>query len=280
MIDGKSEILSDEEEIRVLNLNDKTKALNELEVEDIEGPSNEDPLVVTDFLKLIDVAKENKLDILSAREILSGGVFGPIYTFEAKELISGKKIKIVERCFSEIKDVERRFASVNVSMPWRKDSEPRYEIRNNKNENKNRLIIDYLYNEEQALKNLQGIKGIPAFYGAVYDELNGSILEEYIDGPDLSMLLLRDKKDRQEWDVMEIFEKLKQIYIQAAEVGYIHNDPSHSTVMLDKKSQQPYLADWYLCSRGNIEADGPIKDKYVQGLKEIEDLKKDLLEVI
>jgi serine/threonine protein kinase len=278
MINGKSEILNEEEEkIKALDAKDRGRVLSELEIDDIEGPVDDDPLVLTDFLKLIDVAKENKLEVLGERELLSSGAFGPIYTFEAKELNKGKKIKIVERCFSEVKDIERRFALIKINTPWQKDSEPRYEIQNSKNEKRNRLIIDYLYNEEQALKTLQGIKGIPKFYGAVYDELNGSILEEYVDGPDLSMLLLKDKKDRQEWDVMEILDKVKQVYMQAAKFGYIHNNPSQATIMLDKKSQQPYLADWYLYSRGNIEADGPIKDKYVQGLKEIEKLKKSLL---
>ena len=278
MITGKSEILNEgEEKIEMLNPKDRGRVLNKLEIDDIEGPADEDPLVVTDFLKLIDVAKKNKLEVLGEREVLSSGAFGPIYTFEAKDIDNDKKIKIVERCFSEIKDIERRFALVKINTPWQKDSEPRYEIRNNKNEKRNRLVIDYLYNEEQALKNLQGIKGVPKFYGAVYDELNGSILEEYVDGPDLNMLLLKDKKDRQEWDLMELLDKVKQTYMKAAKFGYIHNNPSQATIMLDKKSQQPYLADWYLYSRGNIEADGLIKDKYIQGLKDIEELKESLL---
>lgn len=271
----KSKILNPEEKIIAVKKEDEHRLLSVEEVEDIEGPADDDPLVVTEFLKVVDKLRKNGLEILSEREQLSAGAFGPIYTFEAKESLGDKKVIIVERCFSEIQDIERRFASIKIDTPWRKDSEARYEIINNINEDKHRLIIDYLYNEEQALKNLQGIKGIPKFYGAVYDGLNGSILEEYVDGPDLSMLILKNEEDRQDWDLMAILEKIKITYTQAAERGYIHNDPSHATIMLSKK-QEPYLADWYLYSQGNIQTEGPIKDKYLQGLKDLEELEKRL----
>jgi len=277
MTNNKVEILDDEEKIKALKPNDKEACLDRLEVNDIEGPADDDPLILTDFIKVEDSVRKNNLEIVKEREILSSGAFGPIYIIETQEINSGKKIKLIERCFSEIKDIERRFASISIDALWKKDSEPRYEISNNKDERRNRLIIDYLYNEEQALKDLQGIVGIPKFYGAIYDGLNGSILEEYIDGPDLSMLLLKDKRDREEWDVIEILEKVKKIYSQAAEAGYIHNDPSRATIMIDK-NQQPYLADWYLYSQGNINEQGPIKDKYIQGLQDIENLQKRLLE--
>jgi len=265
-----------QENIIPLKIEDKHRALNTEELNDIEGPADNDPLIVAEFLKVSDKLRKNGVEVISDREQLSSSIFGPIYKFEAREIISDKKITIVERCFGEVQDIERRFSSFKIDSLWQKDSEARYEIINKQNQEENRLIIDYLYNEEQALKNLQGIKGIPKFYGAVYDGLNGSILEEYVDGPDLSMLLLKNEEDRQEWDIMAILEQIKNTYKQAAEYGYIHNDSSHATIMLSQK-QEAYLADWYLYSQGNIQEEGPIKDKYLQGLKDLEDLEKDLL---
>ena len=270
---SKAYTLNGEEKLKVLRSRDEVEPLSAEQIEDIEGPADNDPLIVTEFLKTKDVARKNGVEILGDRKILSGGSFGQIFKLEARDLESGKDISLIERTFTEIKDIEKRFCSVDIDTPWQKDSEPRYKIENNKDKHKDRLIIDYLYNEAQALKDLQGIDGIPRFYGAVYDDLNGSILEEYIDGPDLSAMTVKEKHKRAGWDIVAIIEKLKKVYTQAAERGYIHNDPSRSTVMIDQK-QQPYLADWYLYSKGNIEADGPIKDKYLQGLQELEELEK------
>jgi len=263
--------LNRRENIKVLRPEDVEEPLDDDEVKDIEGDPDNDPLVMTEIEKVKDVAKENGLEIVGDREMLSGGSFGPMFKLKARELESGQDMLITERTFTEKKDIEKRFYSVEVDVPSKKDSEPRYEILNKEDSHKNRLIIDYLYNEAQALKELQGIRGIPEFYGAVHDGLNGSILEEYIEGDDLTMILLQ--REAAVSEVIEILEKLKKVYTQAAERGFIHNDPSRCTVMVDKE-QQPYIADWYLYSRGNIEEEGPIRDKYLQGLQELETLEQ------
>ncbi len=269
----KNRRLNDQEALECLRPKDVMEPLSAGQVEDIEGPADNDPLVITEFLKVKDVAKENGIEIIDDREMLSGGSFGPIFKLKAREIASGQEMLITERTFTEVKDIEKRFYSVEIDTPWKKDSEPRYEITNKKDSHKDRLIIDYLYNEMRALESLQGIQGIPKFYGAVYDDLNGSILEEHIDGTDLNMLLLQ--KEASVSDIMEILEKLKKVYIQAAEAGFIHNDPSSCTVMVDKE-KQPYITDWYLYSQGNIEGEGLIRDKYLRGLQELESLEKNL----
>jgi len=43
--------------------------------------------------------------------------------------------------------------------------------------------------------------------------------------------------------------------------------------MVDKNNQ-PYMVDWYLYSRGNIKEEGPIRERYLQGLQELESLGK------
>jgi len=203
--------LNNQEDLKCLQSHDK-EPLSSEQIADVEGPPDNDPLIITELLKVKDVVRQNNLEIIDDREMLSGGSFGPLFKLKARDLTSNQEIFIVERTFTERKDIERRFCSIEVDTSWRKDSEPRYEIRNNQDNHKDRLIIDYLYNEAQALKELQKIKGIPKFYGAVYDDLNGSILEEYIDGSDLSMLFSR--KDVSEVSIIEILEKVKKFILK------------------------------------------------------------------
>ncbi len=272
----KSYPLNNQEEL--LTINSEDEPLSPEQVDDLEGPANEaEKLKLPDIYKVRDVLMREGYELISDREPCSGGAFGPIYKLKVKEIKTGQEMFVMERTFTEIKDIERRFCLVGVTeQPWKNDSEPRYEILNNQNHEKDKLVIDYLYNEAKALKDLQGIKGIPRLFGAAYDDLNGSILTEYIDGPDLSMILLEDKKVIESKNVPEILEKLKKVYTQAAERGYINNSPIGATVMIGPDGQ-PYLADWYLFSQGVINEEGPIKDKYLQGLREIEELEKNIL---
>jgi hypothetical protein len=273
----KSYPLNNQEEL--LTINPEDQPLSPEQVEDLESPINEaEALKLPDIFKVKDVLAGQGLELLSDREICSGGVFGPIFKLKVKEIASGQEFYIIERSFTEIKDIERRFCLVEMDdMVSKNDSEPRYEIINNADHHKNKIVIDYLYNEERALKALQGIPGIPKFYGAAYDDLSGSLLQEFVDGPDLSMLLLENKESLRSWNIPEILEKLKNIYTQAAEAGFIHNNPAGATVMIGP-DRQPYLADWYLYSQGLINQEGPIKEQYLEGLKGIEEVEKRLLD--
>lgn len=269
--------LNPEEELLIINPDDEP--LSPEQVESLEGPVNKDEqLELPDIFKTSDTLNQQGFELVGDREPCSGGIFGPIFKLKVKNKETGKEGYILERTFTEVDDIERRFCLLETdSLSNIPDSEPRYEIVNNTDHHQDKLVIDYLYNEAQALKELQGIEGIPQFHGAVYDDLKGSILMEFIDGPDLSMILMQKKEERPDFNISEILEKLKKIYTQAAERGFINNSPVGGTVMLDR-SGNPYLSDWYLYSRGNIEAEGPIRDKYLQGLRDIENLEKSLLD--
>ena len=267
--------LNPEEDLLVIHSDNKP--LSPEDVDDLEGPiDEEEPLELPDVFKTVDVLKKQGLELLGDRESCSGGIFGPIFKLKVKDIESGEEFFLLERTFTDVKDIERRFCILETGgLPGKPDSEPSYEIINKTDNHKNKLVIDYLYNEEHALRDLQGIKGIPKFFGAVYDDFKGSILMEYIDGPDLSMVLMQNKSERPNLDILVTLEKVKSVYTAAAEKGFINNSPVGGTVMLDDK-YDPYLADWYLYSQGRIDADGPVRDKYLQGLKDIEDLKKSL----
>lgn len=281
----KSYPLNNEEELLVLNpediINPDDKPLNAEQIEDLEGPADQNAgLELPDLIKVQKELSRSGLELDGDREPCSGGSFGPIFKLNAIETATGKKIPLIERTFTEVKDIERRFSLAEVSeTPWRTDSEPRYEIINSNDHHEDKLVIDYLYNEAKALQALKDIPGIPKLYGAVYDDLNGSILEEYIDGEDLSLILLKSKEELKSYNLIKIVEKIKETYTKAAEAGFIHNNPTGATIMLDA-NQQPYLADWYLYSQGVISSEGPIKDKYLQGLSDLEALEKSLVNLI
>jgi len=265
--------LNEEEELLIIHPEDKP--LSPEQFEELEKPIDEDEqLELPDIFKTKDLLLSQGLELISEREPCSGGIFGPIFKLKVKNIKTGECFFVLERTFTEVKDIERRFCLVETSsLPGRPDSEPRYEVVNNIDHHQDKLVIDYLYNEERALRDLQGLTGIPKFYGAVYDDLRGSILMEFIDGPDLSMVLMEEPEKINKFKVIEILEKLKQIYTKAAELGFINNIPVGGTVMLDQKNN-PYLADWYLYSQGKIGFEGPIRNKYLQGLQDIENLQK------
>ncbi len=265
----------------LLTIYESDQALSLEQVEDLEGPVNPDKkLELPDLSKVREVLRESGWELIGDRESCSGGAFGPIFKLKVREMTSGKELFLMERTFTEMQDIERRFGLVEIeSVPSSHnnlDSEPRYELINQSDHHQDKLIIDYLYNEARALKELQAVKGVPKFYGAVYDDLNGSILTEFIDGPDLSMIVLRGKQAIIEWNVPELLEKVKKIYTAAAEAGFIHHNPVGATIMIGP-DREPYLADWYLYAQGRIDAESPIRDKYLQGLRDIEEFEKMLL---
>ncbi len=259
--------LHNQEELVVLDKGDKP--LSPEQINDLEGPiDNEKPLEQTDWQEVKKKLEEQSFEVMGEREFCSSGSFGPLYKIRVRSRQSGEEKYILERTFIEIKDIEKRFSLVEENNSKDiSDSEPRYEIVNHLDEKKDKLVIDYLYNEEKALKALQGIKGIPKFYGAVYDDLMGSTLEEFIDGYDLSVVLIQEKNMDQEV-LSDILKKVEAAYTQAAQMGYVHGDPTGSTIMVDS-ANQPYLADWYLYSHGAIDADPGVKDAYLAGLEKI-----------
>lgn len=267
--------LNNQEELILLN--EKDKPLSPEQVDDLEGPiDNNMPLQLPNFIVVKKELMLRGLEVIGERESCSGGAFGPLFKIKVRDQKSGEERYILERTFTEIKDVERRFSLLEKTPKEEApDSSPRYKIINHQNKDKNKLVIDYLYNEEKALKDLQELKGIPRFYGAVYDDLIGSTLEEFIDGYDLSLVLILDKKISQS-SLVAILNKVKATYIQAAQLGYVHGDPGGSTIMIDNNNE-PYLTDWYLYSFGSIENDQEVKKRYLEGLEKISWLQQRIL---
>ncbi len=255
-------------------LNEEDERLSSEQIYDLEGPiDNEEPLEIPDFLEIIKELRNNDLEVIGEREPWSGGVFGPIFRIKTRSISTGKEQYVIERTFTEVKDIERRFSLVNSKENiYLNDSEPRYKIVNHLDQGKDKLVIDYLYNEERALLDLQKIEGVPKFYGAVYDDLLGSTLEEFIDGYDLSEVLLQETIGDVN-NIISILEKVKIIYIKAAELGYIHGDPVGSTIMVDRKNN-PYLTDWYLYAHGSFTSNNDLNKKYIKGLEQINELQK------
>lgn len=258
---------------KLVPLNPEDQPLSPEQLEDIEGPMDEkDPFEAPDFSVIKDRLAESGLEAVGEREIWSGGSFGPLFRIKVKDN-KGWEGYVIERAFTEVKDIERRFAVIDKKEEDEADSEPRYEVKGGKEE---KLVIDYLYNEEKALKALQHIKGIPKFYGAAYDNLLGSTLEEFINGYDLSLALAEENpKDKEQ--LIAALDKVKEIYKAAAEAGYVHTDPLGSTIMVDEQ-KQPYLVDWYLYERGAIDKDEDIKEKYLEGLAKIEEAQRRLIQ--
>lgn len=276
MVHKKSYPLNGQEELLVLNEDDES--INAEQLDDLEGPENPlEKLQLPDIDKVRDTLRRNGYDLISDREPCSGGSFGPLFKLKARSRENGQEHIVIERTYSEVKDIERRFALIDIGeVPQEMDSEPRYEIINHADHNDDKLVVDYLFNEAKAMADLQGIKGIPKFFGAAYDGLNGSLLMEYIDGQDLSEVLMTDRGGTEIMELLEILEKVKKVYTEAALRGYIHHNPVGSTIMVDK-NKQPYLTDWYLYCEGVVSEAGPMKSYYLQGMKEIETLEKNFL---
>jgi len=271
---SEKEIFNINSQEDLILLNEEDEPLSSEQIYDLEGPiDNEEPLEIPDFLEIIKELRNNDLEVIGEREPWSGGVFGPIFRIKTRSISTGKEQYVIERTFTEVKDIERRFSLVNSKENiYLNDSEPRYKIVNHLDQGKDKLVIDYLYNEERALLDLQKIDGIPKFYGAVYDDLLGSTLEEFIDGYDLSEVLLQETIGDVN-NIISILEKVKIIYIKAAELGYIHGDPVGSTIMVDRQNK-PYLTDWYLYSHGLLTANSDLNKKYLKGLEQISELQK------
>ncbi len=211
---------------------------------------------------------EQELTFEGKREILSGGFFGPIHLLEAKTP-EGETVKIVEKVFSATRKAPgKRDAVYESSFPMFKTdaADVRSRLRVVGEEGKTEAyIVDWLFNEEDALHSLDGIAGIPRSYGAVYEGTEGSILEEFIDGYDLAFC---DDEGGPSL-INDLFDRVEQTYKEAAERGFVLRHPQGATIMVDRVSNQPYLIDWYNHVKGSVEEEGPIRDVYFQGLEEL-----------
>ena len=263
----------------IIVLDKKDEPLSPEQISDLEGPIDANaPLKLPDFLEIKKQLQECGFETINDREPCSGGVFGPLFKIKVRDVKTDQEKYIIERTFTEVHDIERRFSlTERVNFENGTDSAPRYEIVGHEDEKEDKLVIDYLYNEEKALRALQEIKGIPKFYGAVYNDLLGSTLQEFIEGYDLSIILMQEKNIDLE-RLASILKKVEEIYVQAAERGYIHGDPIGSTIMVDSQDQ-PYLTDWYLYSQGSIELDEEVKRKYLNGLNKIFEVQQKILAI-
>jgi hypothetical protein len=269
---------------KTFNLGDKTlevlrrgdKPIDIEALDELNGPLNtEEGLQITSFDKVKEVLDTQGYEVIGEREQISNGSFGPLYKIKFKDS-SGEEKYLMERCFVRTQAWEKRVEVEGLFRESEPDSQPRFNFFES-DKFKNKFIVDYLYNEEIALKRLQGIEGVPAFYGSVDENyLYGSTLQEFVDGYDFASL---DKKelDKLGFSLPEIIERLKRTYKQAAKNGFILNDPAGSTIMISKEGG-PYIADWYLYSQGHIHNEGPLKELYLKGLKELDDMGKMKLE--
>lgn len=199
-----------------------------------------------EFLAVTKELEAHNLAVIGEREVLSGGTFGPIFKIRARDILTGEEQDLVERVYTSA----LRYQKIDLAL-------------NQKTE-----IIDLLDSEEKALHALRGIRGIPRVYGVVNGGEKGSLLEQYIDGVDFITILNNGDTEM----IGEILAKIKAVYSAAAEKGYILGDVVNSTIMIDAKTRQPYLMDWYYRSEGSIAIDGPIREQYLDGLKAIDNL--------
>ncbi len=223
---------------------------------------------------------EQGLIFEGVRERLSSGMFGPIYRVEAKKS-EGETVMMIEKVFAPgDKTKAKRFSKYKSDAESFEmaatDTRPRLGLVDMSKETGalKEVLIDWLYNEEKALSNLGDIPGIPKSYGAVYEGTRGSLLEQFVEGYDLFELAQQAQSSQ---EIHEVFDRYIMTYKQAAERGYIYNDPYGSTVMVEQSTRQPYLIDWYKHAAGSIKAEGPAKEKYERGLKEIELFRSDVL---
>lgn len=224
---------------------------------------------------IADTLSEQDLTFDGSREILSSGALGPIYRINAKTP-SGETISVVEKVFGR---QDKRFMTIKADSLESASvkTRPRLGIVDNNSDSGQlqEAVIDWLFNEELALKNLKDIPGIPKSYGAVYEGKRGSILEQFVDGYDM---MDTAEKATSLKEINEIFDRYEQTYTEAAKAGYIYNNPYGATAMVDTQTKQPYLMDWYQHGTGSIESEGPVKEKYLNGLRQIRDFRSDTID--
>lgn len=238
-------------------------------IENIGAVSNE---AIAQTLAEQDLVFEGK------REQISAGIFGPIYLVEAKDK-DGNVVRILEKAFSTNRKAEGKrytkyIAGISPYTGKQIETRPRLGVVAENSPELSHIVVDWLYNEEQALRDLDGIPGIPKSYGAAYEGLEGSILEQFVDGYDLNFCAANVMNED---EINSLVDKIEKTYKAAARKGYVFSEPNGGTIMVDRASKIPYLIDWYNHSKGSIESEGPIQDLYLEGLKKIAVLRQSLL---
>ncbi len=251
----------------------------------LEKPAVETP---DDFLEkglvsnqaIAEKLVKKDLNFTGKREPLSGGFMGPIHLLGAEDS-SGKPVHIVEKTFSSTRDTSaaRHRIYDDGIYKWERpadiqeastDVRPRLGEVDLETGELKRVVIDYIYNEERALSDLEGIPGIPESFGAVYEDRKGSILTQLVDGFDLGEIEWGEQVVDED-QINSIYDGFLETYKAAAEKGYVFNHPGGATIMVEQGSMQPFLIDWYNHAGGSIEEEGPLKEKFEKGLQEIED---------
>jgi hypothetical protein len=211
----------------------------------------------------------------SGRMALSRGFCGPLF------MIKTSAGPVVEKTF--IVGRRRADSGAELGMRFRVDALPEKTVPEIKprlvvlgaKENEGSQVIDWVYNEETALTALAGIPGIPKYITSVYNGTRGSVVEEYIDGYELSAIC--ENAETAE-EINNVFDRLRTAYTTAAEKGYLYNNVVGSTILVERTSCQPYLIDWYNHSAGDIKnAAGPAHERFARGLEEIERCRKETL---
>lgn len=223
----------------------------------------------TDFNRVAEKLVENGYAPTSGREILSAGFYGPIFTIQTD------KGPIVEKTYiyggarkPGQTDVGKRFRSENFDRENAFPVRTRLTVVGSRPEHTHG-VIDWVYNEEIALKNLRDIPGIPMFIAAVYDGTRGSVLEQRIQGYDLWECPKHITKLE---DLDLLFNCIERSYVEAAQRGFLLNNPAGSSIMVDEESQRPFLLDWH--NHQNIPAGQPATVASIaKGLTEIHELK-------
>lgn len=220
---------------------------------------------IVSLAALSETLHQHNLTLTGGRTPLSGGFFGPLYELETAE-----GVPVVEVCFTVGGDVNniknaKSYLVIGNDHPSFENVRARLRVVNPKTSEIDKVAIDWVYNDEQALKNLQGIEGIPHFYGAAREQTKGSILMEKVEGYDL--LDVTEHADARE--IEEIFDKILETYVQTAELGYLYAKPEGGTIMVDAKTKQPYLTDWYDHRYGSLN-DPVFFQKYEEGLEAFE----------
>jgi len=217
--------------------------------------------------------KDKEIELLS-REPLSGGIMGPIYLLNCKDQFTNETIKLVEKAYTNCGQKEKRFMKQDDESPYNQYRK-RFEIIDGPT-GKKESVFDWGFNERKALEVMQGIKGIPKFYGAIDKAGQSSILMEYIDGQDLSML---ENDNLSEEEINKIFDNIKETFTMAAKKGIIHLNMNSATIMLDNNSN-PFITDWHLHTNGDLNTDTEARNSYEKGLRDIESRRKDTLEIL
>lgn len=220
-----------------------------------------------DFLK--DSLQKKGYKVLGERKILSSGFNGPLYLLTTdkgllveKTFIYGGEQSVGETTLG--RRMIRRHTSSITDYPVR----THHSIVDFEKRGGGDVVVDWVFNEEIALQELQGIPGIPKLIAIVNDGLKGSVVEEYIDGYELSELPLNAQTAD---EVKKIIERIISTYREAGKRNYIYNNPTESTILINRSTKQPYLLDWYNHSHSEQIESPQVLQKGVESLKKLEE---------